>query len=79
MEGPVKYMLLICRDEPAWDKLGVTERQQVYAEMLKLSEELIVLTVRKLRAVEDVILVRRPVKRFPQPGRSGRRIRVARR
>jgi len=36
----VKYMLLICRDEPAWDKLGVTERQQVYAEMLKLSEEL---------------------------------------
>ena len=33
-------MLLICRDEPAWDKLGVTERQQVYAEMLKLSEEL---------------------------------------
>jgi len=40
MEGPVKYMLLICRDEPAWDKLGVTERQQVYAEMLKLSEEL---------------------------------------
>jgi len=40
MEGPVKYMLLTCRDEPAWDKLGVTERQQVYAEMLKLSEEL---------------------------------------
>ncbi|PYM29020.1 MAG: hypothetical protein DMD80_10215 [Candidatus Rokuibacteriota bacterium] len=36
----MKYMLLICRDEPAWDKLGVTERQQVYAEMLKLSEEL---------------------------------------
>src|SRR5437867_13304884 len=40
LEGPVKYMLLICRDEPAWDKLGVTERQQVYAETLKLSEEL---------------------------------------
>jgi hypothetical protein len=33
-------MLLICRDEDVWDKLGVTERQQIYAETLKLSEEL---------------------------------------
>jgi hypothetical protein len=33
-------MLLICRDEPAWDKLSVTERQQVYNETLALSEEL---------------------------------------
>ena len=40
MEGPVKYMLLICRDEEVWDKLGVTERQRIYAETLKLSEEL---------------------------------------
>jgi len=40
MEGPVKYMLMICRDEEAWYKLGVTERQQIYAETLKLSEEL---------------------------------------
>jgi hypothetical protein len=40
MEGPVKYMLMICRDEEAWDKLSVTERQQIYAETLKLSEEL---------------------------------------
>ena len=36
----MKYMMLICRDEPAWDKLSVTERQQIYAETLKLSEEL---------------------------------------
>ena len=36
----MKYMLLICRDEDVWDKLGVTERQQIYAETLKLSEEL---------------------------------------
>jgi hypothetical protein len=36
----MKYMLLICRDEPAWAKLSVTERQQVYRDTLKLSEEL---------------------------------------
>jgi hypothetical protein len=40
MEGLVKYMLLICRDEPAWDKLSATERQQIYRETLALSEEL---------------------------------------
>ncbi len=33
-------MLLICRDEPAWDKLSVSERQQIYGETLELSEEL---------------------------------------
>ena len=33
-------MLLICRDEPAWDKLGVTERQRIYSETRELSEEL---------------------------------------
>jgi hypothetical protein len=36
----VKYMLLICRDEQAWDNLSVTERQQIYGETLALSEEL---------------------------------------
>ncbi len=36
----MKYMLLICRDEPTWDKLSVTERQQIYGETLQLSEEL---------------------------------------
>jgi hypothetical protein len=36
----MKYMLLICRDEPAWDKLAVPERQQIYTETLALSEEL---------------------------------------
>lgn len=36
----MKYMLLICRDEPAWANLGVTERRQIYAETVKLSEEL---------------------------------------
>ncbi len=36
----MKYMLLICRDEQAWDKLGATERQQIYHETLALSEEL---------------------------------------
>ncbi len=33
-------MLLICRDEPAWDRLGVAERQQIYRETVELSEEL---------------------------------------
>jgi hypothetical protein len=36
----VKYMLMICRDEPVWDKLSLSEQQQIYADTLKLSEEL---------------------------------------
>ena len=36
----MKYMLMICRDEPAWDTLGVAERQRVYAETLALADEL---------------------------------------
>ena len=36
----MKYMLLICRDEEVWDTLSVTERQQIYAESVALSEEL---------------------------------------
>jgi hypothetical protein len=36
----MKYMLLICRDEEVWDKMSVSERQQVYADSVKLSEEL---------------------------------------
>ena len=33
-------MLLICRDEPVWDKLTVTERQQIYMDTVKIQEEL---------------------------------------
>jgi hypothetical protein len=40
MEGPVKYMLLICRDEQAWDRRSVTGRQQIYAETVELADEL---------------------------------------
>ena len=40
LEGPVKYLLLICRDEPAWDRLSVTERQQIYTETMGLAQEL---------------------------------------
>ena len=36
----MKYMLLICRDEQAWDRLGATERQQIYHDTVALSEEL---------------------------------------
>jgi len=36
----VKYMLMICRDEPAWDRLSVSERQQIYEETRVLSQEL---------------------------------------
>jgi hypothetical protein len=36
----VKYMLLICRDEQVWDRLSLTERQQIYADTVKVSEEL---------------------------------------
>jgi hypothetical protein len=33
-------MLMICRDEPAWNQLSLTERQQIYEETRVLSEEL---------------------------------------
>jgi hypothetical protein len=33
-------MLMICRDEQVWERLGPAERQQIYAETLALSEEL---------------------------------------
>ena len=36
----MKYMLLICRDEPSWDKLSSAERQKIYADTVELSEEL---------------------------------------
>jgi hypothetical protein len=34
-------MLLICRDEPLWEKLSAAERQQVYQDTVTLSEELV--------------------------------------
>jgi hypothetical protein len=40
MGRAVKYMLLICRDEQVWDRLSLTERRQVYADTLAVSEEL---------------------------------------
>ena len=33
-------MLLICRDEQVWDRLSLIERQQIYADTVKVSEEL---------------------------------------
>jgi hypothetical protein len=33
-------MLMICRDEPTWDRLSVTERQQIYEQTRDLSQEL---------------------------------------
>jgi len=40
MEAFVKYMLLICRDEGAWEKMSVAERQKIYWDTVKVSEEL---------------------------------------
>jgi hypothetical protein len=36
----VKYMLLICRNEPVWDTMSSSERQRIYGETLALAEEL---------------------------------------
>ena len=36
----MKYMLLICRDEQVWDKLSLAERQKIYADTVKIQEEL---------------------------------------
>jgi hypothetical protein len=40
MEGRMKYMLMICRDEGAWEKMSLPERQKIYWETVKISEEL---------------------------------------
>ena len=36
----MKYMLMICRDEPTWEKLSGGERQKIYRDMVELSQEL---------------------------------------
>ena len=36
----MKYMLMICRDEPAWERLTPAERKQIYDDMVALSEDL---------------------------------------
>jgi hypothetical protein len=36
----MKYMLLICRDEPTWEKFSVAEKQRIFLDTLALSEEL---------------------------------------
>ena len=36
----MKYMLLVCRDEPVWEALTTAERREVYEGMVRLSEEL---------------------------------------
>jgi hypothetical protein len=36
----MKYMLLICRNEPLWDAMSVNERQRIYGEALALTEEI---------------------------------------
>jgi len=36
----LKYMLMICRDEPTWEKLSVSERQKIYWDTAELSQEL---------------------------------------
>ena len=37
----MKYMLLIYQDEPSWDAVPETERQQIYSDYRKLREELL--------------------------------------
>ena len=36
----MKYMLLICRDEPVWERMPPAERQKIYAESVTLADEL---------------------------------------
>ena len=36
----MKYMLLLCRDEPVWEKMSPAERVQAYDQMVELSAEL---------------------------------------
>ena len=57
---------------------GVFSSGCVCFELLELAEELVVFAVGENRRVENVVLVRRAVKRFPQLRGSCRRIRCAR-
>ena len=34
-------MLMLCRDERAWEKMSLAERQQAYERMVALSDELV--------------------------------------
>ena len=36
----MKYMILICRDEPTWAQTSAAERKQVYEDSVVLAEEL---------------------------------------
>ena len=36
----MKYMLMICRDEPTLENLSVSERRKIHQEMVDLSQEL---------------------------------------
>jgi hypothetical protein len=36
----VKYMLMLYRDEPVMEKMALAERQQIYDEMVEISDEL---------------------------------------
>ena len=36
----MKYMLLICRDEQIWDRLGTSEQRKIYGETQELAQEL---------------------------------------
>jgi hypothetical protein len=40
VEDGVKYMLLICRDEPVWDRMSASERQEIYGKIVEISDEL---------------------------------------
>ena len=36
----MKYMLLLCRDEPVWERMTPSERGEIYEKMVGLSDEL---------------------------------------
>jgi len=36
----MKYMLLLCRDEPTWAQMSLPERKRLYEDMVVLSDEL---------------------------------------
>src|SRR5215469_3678955 len=36
----MKYMLLLCRDEPTWAQMSLPERKRMYEDMVVLSDDL---------------------------------------
>ena len=72
--GVFRELTLRSRADPHRRRVRCSQPGMLGLDLLQLAEELVVLAVRQRRPVEDIVLVRSPVKRFPQLRRLGLQI-----